>query len=979
MEDSNLDTFFYHVDQSSRDDDEAHIVDDLLRYSINVNLVSLSKSYNIERIFRFANETELFEAGRAWYFLQDDFGRVPLEYLPQGTIVLNSVDAVAENFTIFTNLLHSLSPTQYPGTGPGSILLPQTINAYEAVQIYAQAIEIATNNFTTALTRTALNATIAEIRYDGLGGHIEFEDAGFRVNQIVEIYSVTPQNTSVTIAYAYNDQFYMTTDRVWYPGPTLALPDDQTDFILVPIIWSITSTAIPEEARPWVYNCIKFITELVNKNSTTLPPKTQLSVTLHDDYGDSYIAVKTALTVAPRAPVALFGSLTVPITQAISSVALGYNLTQTSSLLTSSVFSNMALFPSFWRLVSESNFEGRMVMELAVRLGWTDITLVSTADSWAQGVATITINSAQSLGVNLEHHIILDSDDYNYDDAVQQLIDWKSRIVLFEIGLDAFIPLMQSIHRKKWKPVAAVLLDVMVQIPDVALIATSVGLDADFWNGWLCIGPAGGIGPLYDQYVEQTLLSTVPGVAQIGALYALDYDTLTVLGRAVKAVKEAGGNPRNSTAFLAAVKAFRGILPTGNVTFERDGDRWPSFDIRNIRGHTQTNLYRWTLDTGFENATAHPTIYWPDGTTNIPISTLPRHKNWLYWNSGAAIALVTIAALGMAFGVLLLGVFWWYRDSKIIKSATWQFLLIMIIGCIIGAGTSMVWIGRPERYLCALRIWLPPNAFLLILGPLMAKTWRLHRIFSLSHLKVQPITLPTLIFIVVALQLVQIIICIFWISLGNINPVIVNDRNDLDEAYVICGTSLANRVCAYITYSYIGLIIIFGSYLSFKVRKLPKDFNESLWIGRTLYNICLFAVIILILGYALSRFYVVVLILIVVGTLGISLGSMLLMMGHKIFTLWQRPESRLPTTQRDSQGPSSQGGHSSDVHYHRKDYSAGSSTNGKRHEYSVQTVTNGHHSVERPLKHSKDRSLKNSASTTSSSSSGPRRPRDKKL
>lgn len=102
------------------------------------------------------------------------------------------------------------------------------------------------------------------------------------------------------------------------------------------------------------------------------------------------------------------------------------------------------------------------------------------------------------------------------------------------------------------------------------------------------------------------------------------------------------------------------------------------------------------------------------------------------------------------------------------------------------------------------------------------------------------------------------------------------------------------------TYAYIGLLIVSGGYLAFKVRKLPRDFNESKWIARTIYNISLFAILIIILGYSLSKYYIVVLILICVCTLAICYGSMLLMMAPKIWTLYKHPEKRSSISKNSS-------------------------------------------------------------------------------
>lgn len=468
---------------------------------------------------------------------------------------------------------------------------------------------------------------------------------------------------------------------------------------------------------------------------------------------------------------------------------------------------------------------------------------------------------------------------------------------------------LQSMHSLNLKP-NAVLAPHTIGSLNVSSLGDPLGIPTSFFEGWVVVNLPLGYGPVYDALLlelstlDPTYWPYVPEVIpNVPALLGLLDLTLIITDSLSRCIAAPACNPRNGTQFLQYLWASNLTLMTGSFAFTSTGDRSPVWDIFNVMSGLQAPVGRWT-PSGFSQS---QTIIWPDGTSNLPLSVLPRVRTWLYWSSGGGIAMATIAAVGLLISIATLFLVCWFRQSMVIISSTWQFLILIIIGTMIGFGSTYVWIGEPQRYICALRIWLPPIAFLTILAPLLAKTWRLHRIFSLRDYKVAPIPLSRLVLIVVILLLIQIIICVFWVSLGTLD--VVDDPDNSSSVYVVCGANLANKVCAYITYGYNGFLLVVGSYLGFRVRKLPKDFNESKWIGRTIYNTFLFAGLIIILGYALSDFIVTVLILICVCTLAICIGALILMLVPKIWTLWRHPEKR--TTTGTGKGKTSQISHGS--------------------------------------------------------------------
>lgn len=368
------------------------------------------------------------------------------------------------------------------------------------------------------------------------------------------------------------------------------------------------------------------------------------------------------------------------------------------------------------------------------------------------------------------------------------------------------------------------------------------------------------------------------------------FDAALVIANAITRLVQDGGNPRNGAALLSYMLSSNMTGLTGPLIFEETGDRKPFLIVRNVQNGIMQPVGSWSEDQSLVfNSRA---IYWPDGTTNVPLDRRARTVTWLKWDSGAGITLAVIATIGLIFGLLVLIAIYWQHESPVITSSTWQFLIVMIIGAMIGFGSVFVQIGYPTTFVCVLRIWMTPLALILIIAPLLTKTWRLHRIFSLRDLKTTPIPLSRLVLLTLICVLIQIIILIFWTSLGTVKVELSPALDDEKLAYAICATNLVNRISTYVTYTYLGILIIICCYLAFKVRKLPKDFNESRWIAVAIYNTLLMVVLLFILGYALRKYKITILILFCSGTIVIGLGALCAMMIPKLWELLRHPERR---------------------------------------------------------------------------------------
>jgi hypothetical protein len=858
--------------------DHTPYIEAVIRMRLNIMVIA---NRRINQVSAFANHPFTLNhstgTGALIVYL-NELDYVP-NVFPQGCFVIDEVESGLDNRTAFLARL-------------GEIFLHRgSIVAYDAIKTLALAIENASS--LGPVDRDSIITALRNIDFWADSGHIKFDSNQNRLESSAEILNSNSSASTdpLQLSMCYNGTHFWQVSDPTFPANSMVPTDDKLVFIPIVTLLSLTSSAIPASSRARIKSTFDYYIHWINQQPDLLPDKTKLVSVVIDDKGMPSLGVQYSVLAQSIGAASVFGDYSTTMTAVIQGVVASYGIPHLTTIAASSLSDN-ELFPTLTRTVSVTNSEGEMLIALAKHWGWTELTIVSTATG-ADSAAQTLLTRGPLEGITIENHLVLGDDESTYPQQLADLWTRKPQIVILLIESHVF-PFLKAFHASNYKP-AAVITDLLASL-DTTSYAQTVGVPVSMFEGWLTLHTPVGSGELWDQFITDAKAAdpvqwgSVPIMLEYVLSSATEIDAYIVIAKSIKKIVEAGIEATNGTALLEAIRSFNEPLYSGHLSFNHAGDRDPIFDLFNNYNSKLLSAGRWTSKNGISDLSS--TIVWPDGTHNVPLSYIPRDRTWLKWSSGAGIALGLVAALGLAVcGATLFAIYMW-RESPIITSATYEFLILMLFGSALGFGSTFTWIGEPRPYICALRIWLPPIAFLLIVTPLIAKTWRLWKIFNLSDFKVTPVPLSTLIIMVTALVLVQIIICVFWISMGTVQPELVNDLNDKTQAYVLCKANLANRISSYVTFGYIGLVLVVGCYLAYKIRKLPRDFNESKWIARTMYNIFLFAGLIIILGYALSRHYVVVLILICVCTLAICYGSIMLMMVPKIWTLWLRPEKR---------------------------------------------------------------------------------------
>lgn len=207
---------------------------------------------------------------------------------------------------------------------------------------------------------------------------------------------------------------------------------------------------------------------------------------------------------------------------------------------------------------------------------------------------------------------------------------------------------------------------------------------------------------------------------------------------------------------------------------------------------------------------------------------------YLKWDSKAGSAIVVVSALGFLCTAFTLGVFYRYRNSAVVKASTREYslLILLMIACMFLL--PLLHIGKVTDTVCKVQ----PFCFAFVntfwASLMLTKTRRLLLIFKNKALPGKVgygIHLQLL--IAVALTLAIMVATIPWIL--SFPPEVTMHYYDT-RVSVDCGEK-ANKLLMIIL-GYATALAIPSTYLAYRARNLPANFNETRFIGFTMFTVC---------------------------------------------------------------------------------------------------------------------------------------------
>lgn len=241
-------------------------------------------------------------------------------------------------------------------------------------------------------------------------------------------------------------------------------------------------------------------------------------------------------------------------------------------------------------------------------------------------------------------------------------------------------------------------------------------------------------------------------------------------------------------------------------------------------------------------------LVWKDG--ELPISAIVPQQVEI--GSAIGIIFLVLDLIALCISLVFSGLFWYYRDEKVVKKTSPFFSQLILIGIDLCLISQIFWAVNQTGFTCFIKIWLLAIGFGLIMGNLLAKTYRIFKIFTnvqVTNLVMKDTDLLKFSVVIIAIEI--LLLCVYCFVSGTPRPVNIQSTSDSLLLIIQCAVpSQFVQIFGQITLLvFNGLLILCGVIIAYVSRKVDSTFNESKYIAITVYIYLLVIIILLPLYY----------------------------------------------------------------------------------------------------------------------------------
>ncbi|XP_068125417.1 vomeronasal type-2 receptor 26-like [Hyperolius riggenbachi] len=218
---------------------------------------------------------------------------------------------------------------------------------------------------------------------------------------------------------------------------------------------------------------------------------------------------------------------------------------------------------------------------------------------------------------------------------------------------------------------------------------------------------------------------------------------------------------------------------------------------------------------------------------------IPKLEEFLsYTEDGIAAVFSSISILCCLLAGLILAVFAYYQDTPIVKANNRNLSYLLLVSIMLSFLCVFLFLGPPVDVTCRLRVTSFGVIFSAAISSLLAKSIMVCIAFKAtkpgkSWKKWIGTKLSN--FIVFLCSLVQVIICVTWLSVSP--PFQERDTQSYQETIVIqCNEG--SVIGFYAVMGYMGILAAFSFIIAFLARTLPDSFNEAKYITFSMLVFC---------------------------------------------------------------------------------------------------------------------------------------------
>ncbi|KAG0328346.1 hypothetical protein BGZ99_005529 [Dissophora globulifera] len=277
------------------------------------------------------------------------------------------------------------------------------------------------------------------------------------------------------------------------------------------------------------------------------------------------------------------------------------------------------------------------------------------------------------------------------------------------------------------------------------------------------------------------------------------------------------------------------IGPGGPMVFDERGDViYGNFILYNFQNGEVIPIG--TSYSGVFNLSSAPMYF--DGTHDTPADSAPLQVINPKFGSPIGLVVISVAGLSILFSLLTMMIVVMYRRAQVIKASSPLFCCLELCGFILLYIATIMGLDIPNNIICMARPFTLNVGFVLVVSNIVAKNFRVYRIFHNIYVTKRVIKDAHLLKIVGTILVGNLIIMAFWFF--KTPPALVQITGPDFTSYWTCDNASGNSIPFFVLiFIYNAALLLVATYLAYMNRNVAANYNECRQIAFVVYNILL--------------------------------------------------------------------------------------------------------------------------------------------
>ena len=207
------------------------------------------------------------------------------------------------------------------------------------------------------------------------------------------------------------------------------------------------------------------------------------------------------------------------------------------------------------------------------------------------------------------------------------------------------------------------------------------------------------------------------------------------------------------------------------------------------------------------------------------------------WDDPGSIALILISLVCLLLTLITAIIYIIHKENRLVKASGRELCFVILAGIALCFIVPFLFIAKPNDPICYTRNLVIGLALAMCYAPLFMKINRIYRIFTSARFSVArpPMVTPRMqLLLTLALVSIQLMFTALWFIAKPVRAeeTYYSDREELVLQCKVDELSFSVNLC------YVMVLMVLCTAYAFKTRTFPKNFNESKYIGITMYITC---------------------------------------------------------------------------------------------------------------------------------------------